>query len=234
MRPDSHRPSRLRLCTLALLIGGFFVSAAGGTPRHPGKRSPADGYPGIFADLGSDVPANIPDRALLQAADLHGAATTAVEDEDWARLRPPQPCAGDAFPSTVLRRGERAVSAIVEVDGKPTRILEYLAVYRSNGPHRYLRDLRRALEACHGVDDRGGRWKIVATRGAGPDSVLLRVRDDVQDGGNAVTRDTYVAVARVGRLLVVVADVGGETAAGHRGLVEELITPAVRRASILL
>jgi len=63
---------------------------------------------------------------------------------------------------------------------------------------RAARDLRRALEACHGVDDRGGRWKIVATRVAGPDSVLLRVRDDFQDAGDSIARDTYVAVAGSG------------------------------------
>jgi hypothetical protein len=40
-------------------------------------------------------------------------------------------------------------------------------------------------------------------------------------------------VARVGRVLVVVADTGWETASGHVDLVRELSTKAVRRAAIL-
>jgi hypothetical protein len=126
------------------------------------------------------------------------------------------------------------VSAILAVNERPTVVVEYIAVYHSNGAHRYLRDLRRALETGHGAGDRPGRWKILAARVAGPDSVLLRLRADIEYAGEAITRDTYVAVARVGRLLVVVADAGAERSTGHRGLVEELITPAVRRASVLL
>jgi len=199
------------------------VNSAGGKPGNP-----------LYPGLGSDLPAGIPDKALLQAADLRGAATTVVEDANWARLRPPRPGADDPYPSTALRRGERAVSAVVGVDERPTVVVEYVAIYHSNGAHRYLRDLRRALEACQGVDDQGGRWKILAARVAGPDSVLLRLREDFEYAGGTIARDTYAAVARVGRVLVVVADAGWEAAAGHRGLVEELITPAVRRAGVLL
>jgi hypothetical protein len=40
-------------------------------------------------------------------------------------------------------------------------------------------------------------------------------------------------VARIGRVLVVVADTGWETASGHESLVRELGTAAIRRAAIL-
>ena len=204
------------------------------TPRNSDDPSRAADFPRHYHDAGSDVPASIPDKATLQPVDLHGATTTEVDDVSWGWLRPPQPGAAGPYPSTILRRSERTVSAILDVDERPTVVLEYLAVYHSNGAHRYLRDLRRALEPGHGAGDRPGRWKILATCVAGPDSVLLRLREDIESAGGTKVRDTYVAVARVGRLLVVVADTGGKSCAAHRGLVEELIPPAVRRASVLL
>jgi len=188
----------------------------------------------VAANLGSDVPENIPDRAMLQPVDLTGGAAATVEDDSWARLRPPQPGAEEAYPSSFLCLRERAVSAVVGWNGTTTVVVQYVAIYESNGAHRYLRDLRRAIEASRGVDGRGVRWNILATRVAGPDSVLLLLREDVERSGETSTRETYVVAARVGRVLVVVADTGGETAAGHRGLVEELITPALRRVSVLL
>lgn len=123
-------------------------------------------------------------------------------------------------------------SAILAVDDRPAVVVEYLGVHHSNGAHRYLRDLRPAPEPRHDAGDRPGRWKILASRVAVPDSMLLRLRADVEYAGETMPRDTYVAVARAGRPLV--ADAGSESSAGHHGLVEELITPAVRRASVLL
>jgi len=48
------------------------------------------------------------------------------------------------------------------------------------------------------------------------------------------TGNTFVAVARVGRVVVVVADIGGDAGGGRRELVAELIGPALRRTSFLL
>src|SRR5690349_4385495 len=52
--PLPARPSRVRLSTVAMLIGGFSVSAAGGTSPDPGKRSSAGGPAASTAGLGSD------------------------------------------------------------------------------------------------------------------------------------------------------------------------------------
>lgn len=182
----------------------------------------------------SDAPVRIPDEAMLQAADLHGGPTSAVEDQHWPRLRPPRPGAEDTYPSTASRRVQRTLSAVVTVDEMPTVVVQYVAVYHSNGAHRCLRDLRRALDARHGVDDQGGLWTILATHVAGPESLLLRLREDVGEAGENVIKDTYIALTRVGRVLIAVSDTGWGSGSGDRGLVEELIIPAVRRARILL
>ncbi len=181
-----------------------------------------------------DAPVHIPDEAMLQAADLHGGPTSAVEDQHWQRLRPPRPGTEDTYPSTASRRVQRALSAVVTVDEAPTVVVQYVAVYHSNGAHRCLRDLRRALDARRGVDDQGGHWTILATHVAGPESLLLRLRDEVGEAGQDLTKDIYIALTRVGRVLIAVSDTGWEDGSGHRGLVEELIIPAVRRARILL
>ena len=112
-------------------------------------------------------------------------------------------------------------------------ILEYVAVYRSDGAHRYLRELREALAACDGDDRQGGRWTILSAGLAGRESLRLRLRESFQYAGETIAKDTYIAASRAGRVLVVVVDAGWETGDGHRELVEELITAAVRRVGIL-
>jgi len=179
------------------------------------------------------APVGIVDEAMLQPADLHGARTGTLGEESWAQLRPPQPGIGGSYPSTALLRCDRAVTAVLGVNQMPTVIVEYVAVYRSDGAQRYLRELRGAMAACRGDDGTGGRWTVLSAGLAGRESLRLRLRESFEYAGETVTKDTYIAVARAGRALVVVIDAGWETGDGHRELVEELITPAVRRAGIL-
>lgn len=174
---------------------------------------------------------SIPAAAMLQAEDLRGAIPAPVTDDYWSALRPPQPCADRLYPSAALRRSDRAVSALVAVGDRPTVVMEHVATYRSNGAHRYLGELRRALAACHGRDEQGGRWSVLATGVAGDESLLLRRREYIDYADTY--KDTYLVVARTGRVLVVLADTGWETADGHESLVRELSTAAVRRAAIL-
>jgi hypothetical protein len=168
---------------------------------------------------------------MLQPADLHGATPEAFADDHWSALLPPQPCAGTAYPSAALRRADRSVNALVGVGESPTVVLEHVATYRSNGAHRYVRELRRGLAACDGPDHQGARWTILATGVAGDESLLLRRRVYVDYADTY--HDSYLVVARAGRALVVVAGIGWETASGHEGLVRELGTKAVRRAAVL-
>ena len=173
----------------------------------------------------------IPDAALLQPADLRGATPVAFAGEYWSALLPPQPCAGTAYPSAALRRASRSVSALVGVGERPTSVLQNVATYRSDGAQRYLRDLRRGLAGCTGPDQQGARWTILATGVAGDESLLLRRR--VYLDYAETQHDSYLMVARTGRAVVVVADIGWETADGHRALVRELGPKAVRRAAVV-
>jgi len=169
----------------------------------------------------------IPGRAMLQASELHGATPSTLDDNSWGHLRPPEPCADVPYPSAALCRSSRSIAAAVGVNVT----VEYVGVYWPNGARRYVHDLQRALDTCRGVDGQG-RWEIIETGLAGRYSVLLRQRAD--RAGRAATRDTFIAIARLGRVLVVVADVGGEAGDGRRELVAELISPALRRTNFLL
>ena len=173
----------------------------------------------------------IPDAAMLQPADLRGATLEPFADDHWSALLPPQPCAGTAYPSAALRRAGRSASALVGLNDSPTVVLEHVAIYRSNGAHRYLRELRRGLAACDGPDHQGARWAVLATGVAGDESLLLRRRvfTDYAD----TYHNSYLIVARTGRVLVVVAGIGWETSSGDQALVRELGTKAVRRAAVL-
>jgi hypothetical protein len=165
----------------------------------------------------------VPAAAMLQPEDLNGAETTAVTDDYWSALRPPQPCG--PYASAGLRRSDRAVQAMIGVGERPTVIVNDVATYRADGAHRYLRELRKGVAAC------GGEWSVLGTGVAGDESVLLRRREYIDYAG--ADKDTYVVVARTGHALVVVADTGWETASGHESLVRRLSVAAVRRAAVV-
>jgi hypothetical protein len=98
---------------------------------------------------------------------------------------------------------------MVGVDDRPTVVLEHVALYRSDGARRYLGELRRALPTCAEP-----RWTRLATGIAGDESLLLGLREYVDHA--QASKFTVVLVARVERVLVVVADTGWETGRGTR------------------
>jgi hypothetical protein len=159
--------------------------------------------------------AGIPDEAVLQAADLGGVTPRAADGDDWPQLRPPRPC-GAAVPTPIA---DRAVAAVIDVDGAPESIMEYVAVHRD--PDRYLRKLRKALRNCPD-------WRVEEDR---PDGLTLRWTQRWEHVEDEVTHHTYIAVARAGRAVVVVADSGWETSDGDRAVAERLLVSGVRRAS---
>jgi hypothetical protein len=114
---------------------------------------------------------------------------------------------------------------MIGVNDRPTVILNDVATYRSDGAHRYLKEVRRGVRAC------GGEWTVLATGVAGDESLLLRRREYIDYAQK--NKDTYVVVARTGRALVVVADTGWETASGHEALARSLSVAAVRRAAVV-
>jgi hypothetical protein len=241
-RSPLHRSSRFgrpARVTAAVAVA-VAIAFAGPLPARAGPAAatdaatPGDTSPPHLRDIRfSRSPALrvIPDAAMLQPADLRGATPEPFTDDHWSALLPPQPCAGTTYPSAALRRAGRSVSAMVGMNELPTVVLEHVAVYKSDGAHRYLRELRRGLAACDGPDQQGARWTTLATGVAGDESLLLRRRVYLDYAGTY--HNSYLVVARVGRVLVVVADIGWETAGGHRALVRELGAKAVRRAAVL-
>lgn len=220
--------------TANLPPGLLSVITGTGPARDHREPLPTTGTPKLsLVGPAFAAPVGILDEAMLQPADLHGARTGTLADDSWPQLRPPQPGIADAYPSTALRRCERTVTAVLGVDQTPTVVVEYVAVYRSDGARRYLRELRGALTACRGDGRPVGRWTILSAGLSGRESLRLRLRESFEYAGETVTKDTYLAATRTGRVLVVVIDAGWETGDGHRELVEELIAPAVRRANIL-
>jgi len=180
--------------------------------------------PAILAYRIASAPAySVPAAAMLQPEDLNGVDTSTVTDNYWSALRPPQPCG--PYASTKLRRAGRAVQAMIGVDDRPTVIVNDVASYASEGAHRYLLDLRKAVAGC------GHGWSVLARGVAGDESLLLRHREHIDYADT--DKDTYIVVARTGRAVVVVADTGWETADGHEALVRTLSVAAVRRAAVV-
>ena len=232
-RPRGRSTAAAHITVAVALVGALVVG--GSPPAWAGTAAARTAAASTDTLLAHHVAAarqtSIPDAALLQPEDLGGATPTPVTDDYWSALRPPQPCADAPYPSAALRRADRAISALIGVDDRPTVVMEHVATYRSDGAHRYLRELRRAVASCDGLDRHDPHWTVLGTGVAGDESVVLRLREYIDYADTY--KDTYLVVARIGRVLVVLADTGWETGDGHLALVRELSTTAVRRAAVL-
>jgi hypothetical protein len=90
--------------------------------------------------------------------------------------------------------------------------------------------LRRAVTRCGSGVDAAGRWRLLATGVAGRDSLLIRLQQKTEDlGGNVIIQSTYIVVARTGKAVVALADIGWEEGNGHPDIVRALAAPAVQR-----
>jgi hypothetical protein len=177
--------------------------------------------------------ASVPAAAMLQPADLSGVETSPAAEELRPWLRPPQPFG--PYRSAADRGADRAVQVLYPVgDTRPTVLLEYVAVYRGAGTARYLREIERAVDRCGGRADADGRtWRIVGRGIAGRQSLLLSVSELAGYEDSTRVKTTYVAVARTGHAIVVLADIGWEVGDGHQELVRRIAPAAVARAAIL-
>jgi len=208
-------------------LGLVFATALGvlSLAAAPAAAAAPAGAPGPVA--------NIPDVAMLQPADLGGHETSPADDDLRPWLRPPQPCV--AYRSAAKRGADRAIRAVYPVgDVRPTVLVEYVAVYRAGGAAQYLRELQRAVSRCRGCTDEGRSWRIVDRGIVGRHSLLLAVSETVSYGDTSSrVKTTYIAVARTGHAIVVLADIGWEVGDGHEALVRDLAPLAVARASVL-
>jgi hypothetical protein len=175
--------------------------------------------------------APVPAGAFLQSEDLSGVGTTPVTDDFRQYLRPPQPSTKGWYRSAALRYANGTISILYPVsDTRPTVLLETVSLYRADGAQRYMRGLRRAVTRCGSGVDAAGRWSLLATGVAGRDSLLIRLQQKTEDlGGNVIIQSTYIVVARTGKAVVALADIGWEEGNGHPDIVRALAAPAVQR-----
>jgi hypothetical protein len=172
----------------------------------------------------------VPDAAFLRLGD--GGSRPDAELRPY--LRPPRPGGTAGYPSLSLRRAEGTVSFLFGIgeNQPPTVLLEYLATFHGAGAQRYLHQIRRALGSGAGLTDHDGVWTVLARRVAGPDSLLIRLRQNAENPvGDPIVQDTYLVVARSGRTVLVLADIGWEDGSGHPAIVTRLAPLALRRAA---
>jgi hypothetical protein len=177
-------------------------------------------------------PATIPDAAMLQPADVGGSDVSPAADDLRPWLRPPQPFG--SYRSAVKRGADRTVQVLYPAgEVRPTVLLEYVAAYRGGGTGQYLHELRHAVSRSGSCTDEGRTWRIVDRRIAGRHSLLFSVSEAVGYDGGSRVKTSYVAVARTGHAIVVLADIGWETGDGHQAIVRQLAPLAVARAATL-
>jgi hypothetical protein len=173
--------------------------------------------------------------AFLQPTDLGGVVPQPADPHLRAALRPPQPCVPDGLPALAARYAAGAVTAVYPVDGgsRPTVLLEDIGLYRGAGAREYMRELRRAVASCEGCTDATGTWSVLDRRVAGRESLLLRLETAVDIEGSVFLQHSYIVVARAGKAVVVLADLGWEAGDGHEDVVRSLTKAAVRRIATL-
>jgi hypothetical protein len=207
----------VRLLAVALLVTGGVVASA--EPVLAGHR------PAVGA---------VPGSAFLQPQDLGGVPGRQADDGYADHLRPPLPGGAQRYRSQATLRARGAIVIDYPTADFHTTLVEHVATYRGTGAARYLRELRRALLRCGGRTDEVGRWTVVRTGVAGRESLLIRLQEQWEyPDGQPLTHTTYLIVARAGRAVVVLADLGWEYASGDRTTIQPLIQPALRRAATL-
>ncbi len=163
------------------------------------------------------APRPIPDRLMLQPADLGGAQPGPVEDGFAFPLRP-QPCADTPVPQP---RASRSLAA----DYSPRhRVYENVARYPGARAQAYLAALKEQLARCRAGGDQNG-FRLVAEDHLGPDTVLFQLQYDEGDRWVA-----YVAAA-VGRHVVVVLVTDPVVGGGDLTVANGIGAAAIRRVS---
>ncbi|MBL7260173.1 hypothetical protein [Paractinoplanes lichenicola] len=172
---------------------------------------------GLLVATGPAVahPRGIPDRLMLQPADLGGAVPGPVEEGlVWPLL--PQPCADRPIPQPVASRTQAADY------NTRYRVYQNVARFRGDGAQRYLTELKAQLADC-GVGGGDNGLDPVAEDHLGPDTVLFTGNYDLGDRWVA-----YVAAA-VGRHVVVIMVSDSYLGAGDLTLANGLAQGAMNR-----
>jgi len=179
----------------------------------------------LFGLLSASVPATaavqrpwgVPDRVMLQPADLGGAVPGPVEEGlAWPLL--PQPCVDTPVPRPVASRTQAADYSA------RFRVYENVARYRGDGARAYIAELKAQLARC-GVGGGDDGFDPVAEDHLGPDTVLFL--------GNYDQGDRYVGyvAAAVGPYVVIVMMSDSYLGAADLTVLNGIAGAAMRRAA---
>ena len=113
----------------------------------------------------------------------------------------------------------------------PNVVVEYVALYETDSAQAFMTELRAAVNRCPGDGTRQSpTWAGLGNVNAGDDSLLIRYTlFGGYDGDPATKTEQYLAVARIGRVIMVLASVGWETSSGYATLARELAPVAAQR-----
>jgi len=220
------------VAVLVVLVGAGYALAPRpqGGPGISATTSPATGSP----VSPSAAPTAIPDQLMLRSADLGGAQLDESTSGYWhddGRI-PPRPCPGNGYPSDANRAAERLVQATTgQLATGRNVVVEYAAVYNADGAPAFMTELRAALAGCPGRGTVASpTWTGQGGINAGDDSLLIRHRRFGGYDGNPSTKtDGYLAVVRIGRVIVVLASLGWEISSGDASTARTLAKVAADR-----
>ncbi|MEV6523954.1 hypothetical protein AB0M43_18545 [Longispora sp. NPDC051575] len=190
-------------------------------------------------------PGPIPDGAMLRASDLKlGSAAADIDTETIAEYGAMTLSVCGGYPSEGQRAQTRRLSGHLALpdelerlgQGIVSTVQERVSIYRAGGAAAFLGEVREQVGRCPGVPGAGsGAWQILGSAGLGDDSVVLRNTKYVTylPGKPGGEQQTYAVLVRIGDVVVVVADLGWETGAGHEPVLRQIAARAVERAAVL-
>ncbi|MGY0236895.1 hypothetical protein [Longispora urticae] len=244
-----------------VVVGGvaFGVSsfAGGERPVPPPPGASASASPSVSPSVSASPsasaspsrvpdPGPIPDGAMLRASDLKlGSADTAsvqLDADDLWGATTLSVCGG--YPSDGQRVRTRTLAGIMALPDDYARqnlrsittVQGRVSVYRAGGAATFLGEVREQLGRCPGdPGSDSGAWQILGPAGLGDDSVVLRNTklSSYVPGGPVSEHRTYVALVRVGDVIVLVSDLGWENDNGHEAELRQVAAKAVERAAVL-
>jgi len=237
------RNTPIRLAACASLLGASLAGCTSGTESPNGSPSaPPSAVDAIgAASPTAEPPAGgpgIPAGALLQPADVSDAKSEPLPDGEFSHLRPLRPCGDERYPSDSSREDAVAVRYVPEAPSSgeaPSVVTEFVGRHAAGGAAEQFKEIGAALKRCPGGLGEGQRrWTILGTPNAGDQSVLVRIdQKESYADEKKETVSRYAALARVGDVIVVVADLGWENIGGSEKLVRKLIGKAVQRAGTI-
>jgi hypothetical protein len=206
-----------------LIAGGPAAGLTASTNMHPMRRAMMIMMAtvlGLTTAVGPAAAAparGIPQRVMLQPADLGGAVPGPVE-EGLRHSLLPQPCADTPVPQPAASR------SLAADYGTRYRIYENVARYRRGGAEAYMAALKEQLARCRAGGDEEG-YTAIAEDHLGPGTVLFLGTYDEGDRWAA-----YVA-AVVDRYVLVVVVTDRVTGGGDPTTANGLASAAMRRAT---